>query len=318
MLSNASPDRHYDIVILERDISEGRKGLMRGLFSRFPHATLRFKNVGSLVDGYGLSTSNPHISVETYYRFLIQEVLPFYDKVLYLDSDLVVEGDVAELFDTELADAALAAVHDVDFAGNVGYRDGERRAYAEKTLGMSDPFDYFQAGVLLLNTAVLRRLHTIDEWLHLAEDSRLIYNDQDVLNSECEGRVVYLDASWNVMTNFAGRIDWVFSYAPASIFKEYLAARKDPKIVHFAGVEKPWNSIGADQSERYWRYARQTPFYEELMGRLAGAPVVARVSQPRAIGENNPLRKVFDPLLPFGSRRRELAKSVGVALSGKK
>lgn len=316
-LTNASADHCYDVVVLERDISTEHKSLMQEFFSRFPHATLRFCDAGSLVDGYDLTTNNPHISIETYYRFLIQDLLPFYDKVLYLDSDLVVEGDIAELFDTELGTNAIGAARDVDFAGNVGCRDGKRLAYAHQVLGMSDPYDYFQAGVLLLNTAEMRAIHSVDEWLSIASDDRFIYNDQDVLNAECEGRVTYLDASWNVMTDFAGRVDRVFSFAPAAIFQAYQCSRRNPLIVHYAGVEKPWNAVGTDQSERYWRYARETPFYEELTARLAGAPAVARTSSPRAIGEDNPLRKVVDPLLPIGSRRREVARAIGIAISGK-
>ena len=318
MLSNGSAKRHYDVVVLERDISSEHKKRMCEFLSCFSNATLRFCDAGSLVDGYGLTTNNAHISVETYYRFLIQEVLPFYDKVLYLDSDLIVEGDIAELYDIDLEGNVLGAVRDVDFSGNLGYRDGKRMAYARKVLGMRDPYGYFQAGVLLLDTAEMRRLHNIDEWLCLAGNDRLIYNDQDILNAECQGRVRYLDESWNVMTDFAGRVEHVFSFAPAPIFKAYQRSRQNPRIVHYAGVEKPWNAVGADQSERYWSYSRETPFYEELAARLAGAPAVARSSSPRAIGEDSPLRRLVDPLLPIGSRRRELARAVGIAMSGKK
>ena len=121
-----------------------------------------------------------------------------------------------------------------------------------------------------------------------------------------------------MLTEFAGRIERVFAYAPAAIFKDYLRGRACPRIVHYAGAEKPWSTIGGDFFELYWRDARETPFYEALLARLAGAPVVARSSQPRAIGEDNPLRKVVDPLLPIGSRRRELARAIGIAISGKK
>ena len=85
-MKNASPDRYYDVTVLQRDIDWHNQQRMRDFFSQFTNMNLRFANVERLMSGYELSTNNEHISVETYYRFLIQQALPFYNKVLYLDS----------------------------------------------------------------------------------------------------------------------------------------------------------------------------------------------------------------------------------------
>ena len=78
-------------------------------FKQFPNMNLRFTNVDRELAGYDLSTNNAHISVETYYRFLIQKVLPFYDKVLYLDSDIIINGDIAKLYNIDLQGKLLGA-----------------------------------------------------------------------------------------------------------------------------------------------------------------------------------------------------------------
>lgn len=114
MLKNASTSRTYDVIVLERDITDENKRYMRQFFAKFPNAVLRFFDVSRYLAGFNLTTSNAHISIETYYRFIIQEALPFYSKLLYLDCDLVVNGDIAELFDTELGDHAIGAVPDID------------------------------------------------------------------------------------------------------------------------------------------------------------------------------------------------------------
>ena len=75
---------------------------MREFFSSYDNVNLGFCDVSQVIEKYNLTTNNPHISVETYYRFLIQDLLPYYDKVLYLDSDLIIRGDVSELFATDL------------------------------------------------------------------------------------------------------------------------------------------------------------------------------------------------------------------------
>ena len=324
-LKNASKDYLYDITVLERNISGENQERMQRFFQQFENVRLQFYNVAHIIGSYELRTSNEHISIETYYRFLIQEVLPFYNKVLYLDSDLIVKGDIAELFNTDLGNNLLAATHDVDYLGNLNMPGGERMRYSTNILGMSDPYAYFQAGVLVLNTSAMRQLHTVREWLEIASKPSFIYDDQDVLNAECEGRVSYLDYEWNVMIDCAGRIGSVFSFAPAGEYAAFLESRSHEKIVHYAGFEKPWKMTYCDRSELYWSYARETPYYEKLLGTLSsfqssvqqqGQETMARIPQ-KAMSEGNPLRRILDPLMPLGTNRREVAKAIGRAIRGR-
>lgn len=322
MLKNASTSFHYDVVVIGRDIPAERRSVMAAFLSRFPNMTLRFVDPNPIVGAYDLKTNNAHIGIETYYRFLIQELLPFYDKVLYLDSDLVVEGDVSELFSSDLGDDLLAAVHDIDFLGNLNLDDGARMKYSKEVLRLDDPYGYFQAGVLLLNTRALRGLCTVGEWLEAVSNSKFIYDDQDVLNSRCQGRVRYLDYRWNVMNDCRGRVGKLFSIAPASVYDAYLASRADPAIVHYAGADKPWNCVRCDEAARFWAYARETPFYEELVRSLSGVGgdgVKGSVAKAlsRAASAGSPLRKAAEPLFPIGSRRRELAKRIVRAARGR-
>lgn len=323
-MKNANPNRFYDVVVLQRNITGDKQERLKTFFSqRFTNMKLRFINVDRKVAGVKLTTNNAHISVETYYRFLIQQVLPFYDKVLYLDSDIIINGDIAELFDTDLSDNLLAAVHDIDFLGNLNVKHGKRMGYAKTVLGMKDPYAYFQAGVLVLNTKAMREHYTIEQWLEYASNSEYIYNDQDVLNVHCEGKVTFLDWDWNVMHDCGGRVANVFSYAPNDDYDAYMDSRNHPKIIHYAGYEKPWVNPDCDFASIYWRYARETPFYERLMKKViqAYAPEAPTqsVSRPheRAIGESSKIRSIMDPLLPLGSRRREALKTVGRIVRGR-
>lgn len=321
-LLNASKEYFYDVVVLHRDIAGDNQATMQRFFGQFDNMSLRFCDVSEHVLRHDLSTNNPHISVETYYRFLIQEILPDYDKVLYLDSDLIIQGDISELYSVDLGNNLLAAAHDIDFLGNLNMKDGKRLTYAKKVLGMKNPYDYFQAGVLVLNTAEMRQLYSIETWLDYASDDRFIYNDQDVLNAHCEGRVTWLDYDWNVMIDCNNRIANVFSFAPASAFDAFNDSRNHEKIVHYAGFEKPWKFSSCDRSAAYWTYARQTPFYESLMSMLAG-PGRDTSSSPltmheHAISPENPLRKFIDPIAPVGSARREVMKSAVRVVRNKK
>lgn len=315
MLKNVSADYYLDIIVLTRDISAENQRTMREFVAGFENASLSFFDVSQVIERYQLTTNNPHISVETYYRFLIQDLLPHYDKVLYLDSDLIVEGDVSELFTIDLGDNLLAAAHDVDFVANVNLKNGNRLSYAKNILGMKDPYGYFQAGVLVLNTRAMRAECTMEQWLEFASDDRFIYNDQDVLNAHCEGRVTYLDYDWNVMIDCGGRIGNLFPYAPAEMFNAFLDSRLHEKIVHYAGCEKPWKQADCDRSELYWRYAREMPFYERLLFQQTTSGALASRSTGRSnnvplISPNSRLRRLIDPIAPLGSARREFAKKL--------
>lgn len=264
VLNHASQTRFYDIVVLESDITVQNKKILSEMVSHYPNAQLRYYNARSKLDGYKL-IAHAHISVETFYRFLIQSIMPEYDKVLYLDGDIVACADVAELYDKDIQDKMLAAALDIDFASQInGFAPGMMK-YAVKKLKLKNPYGYFQAGVLLLNLDEMRKVHTQEEWLELASVDYK-YSDQDVLNICCEGKVSYLEQEWNlVFDNDFSRVRDVLRYAPRELRHAYDKAALKPKIVHFAGHAKPWNQLPADRFDLFWGVARETPFYECML-----------------------------------------------------
>lgn len=323
-MKNADPSYFYDVVVLQRNIAWDKQERLRDFFKQFPNMSLRFTNVERELSGHDLSTNNAHISIETYYRFLIQKLLPFYDKVLYLDSDIVINGDIAKLYNTDLQGKLLGAIRDIDFLANLNVKHGKRMGYAKNVLKMKNPYDYFQAGVLVLNTKAMRERYTIRQWLTYASNPAFIYNDQDVLNAHCEGEVLYLPWEWNVVHDCGGRVGNLFVQAPNDIYDAYMRSRNNPQIIHYAGFQKPWTDPDCDFASIYWRYAREIPFYERLLKRVvkATAPkapvIVTPAKPPRAVGEDSPIRKIIDPIMPIGSRRRELLKSIGRTARGRR
>lgn len=323
-MKNADPSYFYDVVVLQRNIAWDKQERLRDFFKQFPNMSLRFTNVERELSGHDLSTNNAHISIETYYRFLIQKLLPFYDKVLYLDSDIVINGDIAKLYNTDLQGKLLGAIRDIDFLANLNVKHGKRMGYAKNVLKMKNPYDYFQAGVLVLNTKAMSERYTIRQWLTYASNPAFIYNDQDVLNAHCEGEVLYLPWEWNVVHDCGGRVGNLFVQAPNDIYDAYMRSRNNPQIIHYAGFQKPWTDPDCDFASIYWRYARETPFYERLLKRVvkATAPkapvIVTPAKPPRAVGEDSPIRKIIDPIMPIGSRRRELLKSIGRTARGRR
>lgn len=306
IFANAALERYYDIVVLESDIRDETKRLLCSLTGGQKRFSIRFFNAASVVQSYDLK-ANEHITVETFYRLLIQNLLPDYDKVLYLDGDLVCLRDVAELYDEDVGDCLLAAVRDADMLGNLELLP-KRGEYLRGELKMENPYDYFQAGVLLLNLRQMRKAYSVEQWLTFATH-RYMYSDQDVLNRYCQGRVKYLDMAWNVLVDQDHyRVPVIIAAAPQPVRDAYMASRKEPYIIHYAGGKKPWKRPEGDYWNYFWMYARKTPYYEKMlldvvrqMQKDASFPVrfkrALKNLQDRVIPKNSSLRRVIQKII---------------------
>lgn len=320
IIDNSNISNNYDIIILHKDISENSQKLIKKMIKDMTNFSIRFCNTYYLINNLNFFVDK-HLSEETYYRLLIQDILKEYNKVLYLDCDMVTNYDVAELFETNIDGLLLAAVRDIDYAG-IYKKSNERKDYTEKILKLEKPFDYFQAGVLVLNLNEFRRNFTVDELLRVATSYKWKHHDQDVLNYLCKNKVKYLDMSWNVVmnweNNFSSRMD-ILKLSPRFIYNEYLDSRNNPKIIHFAGYQKPWDEPECDYSEEFWKYARKTYFYESIIKRMI---LRKRDNKRKArLGENAikikgigktvfiDMRKINE-LFPPGSKRRILVKNL--------
>lgn len=264
VIDTSSSKNNYDIVLIQSDISEDNKKTLLGMLEGHDNFSLRFYDAARLLADYKLEAKE-HISVETYYRFLIQAAMPDYDKVLYIDCDLIVKRDLADLFATDIEGYMLAAVRDADFIGQINGANPTTKPYADKVLKLKDPYTYFQAGVLLFNEKEMRKAYSVDEWLRFATKSYR-YSDQDVLNIYCQDRVKYLDMAWNLIFDCNHeRVSKIIAHAPDYIQKEYKAAHANPYIIHYAGFMKPWYKPTEEFARDFWLTARKTPYYENII-----------------------------------------------------
>lgn len=173
------------------------------------------------------------------------------ERVLYLDSDVVVTSSLQQLWDCDLEENFLAAVEDV------GTIDPPP---------MTPGAGYFNSGVMLLDLKRWRddRLsQRVLEWT-LSSDRSLeqLFFEQHGMNACVDGRWKRLPLTFNQQSMFFEE----------SIAEEYLrknpeqraaleAAKKHPCIVHFTGATKPWQLGGRrPQGWRYWYYRLFTPY----------------------------------------------------------
>ena len=311
VVANASDVRNYDIIVLYNDISEKNQNLILMAAQDKKNISIRFIRVCEYFDSSKLFVDQ-HLSVETYYRLIIPEIMPDYHKILYLDCDMVVDHDVSELYDLDMGRCIIGAAKDIDVAGQVNLRNGWEK-YAVEKLGLDKPYDYFQAGVLMINLDALRQTATSEEMIKLALSNTWRCHDQDVLNIICKNKVYYIPQQWNVLMSWEepgrSRIQ-IMKMAPRGLYDEYMEARKKPYMIHFAGYQKPWDVVDCDFASYFWKYAKLSPYYPMLLRKISRSFAEEPITQHRIVESDPAIRRVANKFLPFGSRRREMVKKI--------
>lgn len=237
-----SLDHDYRIHILNTDItSESRRKLyaLEG-----PNFTIEFCDVSEPLEEIKKKLFvRDYYSFTTYYRIFIANMFKQYDKVLYLDSDIIVCQDIANLYRYNLGENYVGAVQDYLIQSTEVF--GE---YSECVLGISKNA-YFNAGVLLINTDQFRKKNLKKKFIELLSMySFVVAQDQDYLNILCQDHVLWLDSKWNVQMSEA---------------KERPLAKVG--LVHYNFAAKPWNRVEGRYVNLYWHYAKKTADYETLI-----------------------------------------------------
>lgn len=242
LTQNASRDHLCKIYVLTTSLSGSNCRALRRCVKGC--AELEFVNVQESLDRISSKLHlRDYYSKATYYRFFIAELFPQYEKAVYLDCDIIVNGDISELYNVDLGNNLLGAVRD-----EVVYQTPVFSEYVERVLEVSRN-SYFNAGVLLLNLAEFRRRDILGSFTKLLSKRRFdVAQDQDYLNVISYGSVVKIGIEWN----------------KPPIVDEILGS-SIPKLVHFNLNRKPWNYEDVMYGDLFWHYALQTPFAERLV-----------------------------------------------------
>ena len=196
-----------------------------------------------------LPLNRENISVATYYRLEIINILPKdIEKVIYLDCDIVVDGDLAELWETDVSEVYSGVVEDESSIKN------------SKKLGLQN---YFNAGVLLLNLKKLRENNFQDKWINYYENNQNIINlqDQDILNGVFNNNVKWLSLKWNANSTIFAKAKYKHFYTNEDEFY----TKQNRIIIHFTEKYKPWNHKSYHPLRKiYFKYLLKTPFKSKI------------------------------------------------------
>lgn len=306
---NSSTKWNYDIIVFSNRIRKENKKILEEMIAETPNFSLRFIGVDSYLSGRKLYTAM-HVTTMTYLRLAMIDVLKKYDKAVYLDCDVIVNTDIANLYNLNIDGYMIAAAIDTVMAGWCNTKGNPQAEYNEKIIGLKNRFTYFNAGVILVNIREFSKRYTAEDLFDIAASRKWKWFDQDVLNRICAGKVYKIENEWNVMCH-QHDFDYQLAefFAPEYIFSEYKRALASPKAIHYAGRFIPCFVPNVDLAALFWKYARLTPYYELILGAMASNQIGVYHNSLYSDTRSG-ARKFADKLLPPGSRRRKFAKKL--------
>ena len=242
LLDNSSKDNFYRIYVLTSHLSQENMDSI--LKQQKENSSIEFvqlsKELDKVQDMFHL---RDYYSKETYYRIFIPNLFPQYQKVLYLDCDITVLGDVSELYNTQIHGYYVGAVQEevmqtFEVFGN----------YVEKADGINRK-NYFNAGILLINCRRWRNKLIAERFVDLLNRYKFrVVQDEDYLNVLCKENIKWLPLGWNKTS-----------------YKNETFNDKDLKIIHWKINWRPWKYKDVLYEEYFWKYAKMTDFYDKLI-----------------------------------------------------
>ena len=245
MKEHAARDKKYCVHVLHTNISKEMQEVMYAM--QDDQFTVCFDDVTDYLKS--ISDKLPlrdYYSKTTYFRLFIAEMFPEYDKAIYIDSDTVVLGDIADLYAYDLGDNYVGAVRD-----QVMVQTDVYGTYAEQVVGV-DRNAFFNAGLLVINCAQFREKHVLDQFVDLLHVYNFVVTqDEDYLNLICKDNVLWLPPQWNT-----------------EVFGDIPCEEENICVLHYIMVSKPWHYKDCRMQEYFWEYAKKTLCYEEIVAEL--------------------------------------------------
>lgn len=258
VVQSARDPSKIDFYYIDGGLSEISKEKIRKTLADFA-GNLYFleANLSQFQDAY----TSHYYSVATYYRLLLPQILPEeVTRCLYMDCDMVVDGDVEELWNTDLCGAPVGAVLDLGVVLSL-----RRITRKEKVLGDLGE-KYFNAGLLLIDLTAWRRSQYAKQAIDLATSHKYESHDQDALNAVFARNWHQLSFRWNKMPAVWGFHMKLLMHCFA--YKEAIQARFQKGITHYASRHKPWECREISFfNQKYYDVLRKTPFSEGFQPR---------------------------------------------------
>lgn len=238
VLKNSNDDEFISFYILDNNIKQSSKDKINKL-KKIRECNINFIDIKSKekFENLYLPEKKGYLSIVSYYRFLMPDLFPELDKILYIDCDVIATSSLAPFYNTDITSYYAAMIKDTSNEEN------------KKRLNFLENEVYCNSGVLLANLKKWREDQIQQKLFDQLGDG---LDDQDIINIVLKNNIFLMDETWN----YQGK---------AKDYKE----KNPPKLIHFITAYKPWRT-GSKQSfnKEYFKALKGTPwdsFYSQYL-----------------------------------------------------
>ena len=249
IMLNSYPETFYIFYIMHSpDFTEINKNKLLNLTNKYNRCSIQLIDMKNEYKDEAILQDR--ITTPTYYRISLPYLLPQYDKLIYLDGDIICYGDLKEMY----------------------YIDMENYYYKGFLYYSNDPSCanndiYIGAGVLLVNNKELRKDDMVNKMIAYMKNNRntLKLLDQTIINYVCKDKIGFLPAKYGRL-NFLDLIERnesvydnkKYKYTREELEESYI----NPIIYHF--IFKPWVVMDKYQAFLFWDFVKKIGIYEEV------------------------------------------------------
>lgn len=307
----SSTEHQYEIILLVLNLSVGMVETLTAVIKDHPNIELKIYKIEHILNSY-LSDFKEEYVITKYVPLMLPRFLKAYERVLYFDSDIVINADIYDLWNYKLGNDLVAATPDIGImCAMYDPHFQDVRIHVLDELHLNEGKDFFNTGVMILNLSMLRKTYSSATIFQIYTSGRWVQLGRDMLVKLCQGRVYYLPQEWNVMVQ---KPNDLLPFKNTVIGKSYIKAAAAPNIIHYTGNSSLKCDPMPDLHHFFWNAAKRTPYYEFLLYQALPIRTIARSKKNEIQLFLNPvkqrrLRSFIDILLPKGTRRRERVKN---------
>ena len=264
VMENADKEHKYVFIILYKNLNKETLEKLKQQICAYPYFSIELVNISKELEKFTLKLANiGSWTIETYFRLIAPWLFKEYDKIIYMDCDIICNSDISCVYNIDIGNNLMAGAQDIpqiSIYSNPKYKGNFKSSVIEK---MDKPENYINAGFLVMNAKEFRSKYTLDSLLNLAQNTKYKFNDQDLLNSIAKDSVFILPQEFNFLNT-----NWDISHAPKKLIEEYCKARETPKIIHYT-TTKPWKQeLNPLFFHLFWKYSTRTPFIDDIINNM--------------------------------------------------